>query len=105
MRFCDDIRPFYAKRAEVLLESWICGDKKRLQSELNCIANFSPQPYDNVDHYFAELLKLVVRGMQHCPDLYAQRMENPVVGIYVDVLHNLSNRVTSASQDIKPQSK
>ena len=96
MRLDRDTRPYYACRAEALLQSWICGDTARLQSELDCTVNSRWPRENNIDRYRVELLMVVARGMRNCPDLYAQRSMNPVVGVYLDVLQNLSTNGSTA---------
>lgn len=94
-----DIRPYYACRAEALLESWICGDLARLQSELDRTVNTWWPEKDHRDRYLLELLKVVGHGMRTCPDLYVDRSQNPAIGVYLDLLQYLSAADSSDAND------
>ena len=96
MRFHQNDRPYYACRADALLRSWICGDSARLQLELDCTLNTWWPADNNMDRYLLELLKVIAHGMRNCPDLYAPRSINPVVGVYLDLLQHLSTSDTRA---------
>ena len=90
MRFTQHVRPYYARQAETLLNTWISGDAATLRAEVNRAANCDWPAVDGIDHYLVELLKLVAQGMKNCPDLYSARKANPVVGIYLEALQRLS---------------
>jgi hypothetical protein len=84
------VRPYYARQAETLLNAWICGDAGALKTQLNRTANFFWPAGGGIEGYLAELLQLVAQGMRKCPDLYAPAALNPPLGIYLDVLQCLS---------------
>lgn len=90
MLFHQSVRPYYACRAEALLQSWICGDIAKLQVELDYTVQSWLPAENQIDRFLLELLKVVARGMRCCPDLYAQRAVNPAVGVYLDLLRQLS---------------
>ena len=98
MNFRHKIRPYYSHRAEALLQSWICGDITNLHSELDNAVDSRWTPKDGMDRYSVELLKVVARGMRSCPNLYVSRTVNPEVGIYMDILQQLSTSGVYASE-------
>ncbi len=89
MPFAQHVRPYYARQAETLLNTWICGDAATLRTELDRAVNCH-WPGAGIDRYLVELLRLVATGMRTCPDLYVPTAANPAVGIYLDILQRLS---------------
>jgi hypothetical protein len=83
--------PSPGNQAEFLLQAWICGDPAGLERVFDHIGNSRVLPFDRTENMRLELLRVVARGLRACPDLYAQRSTNPVLGLYVDLLSFLSN--------------
>lgn len=90
--FPAEIRPSIAARqAQALLRAWVCGDLPRLQAELERSTYISSIADENPDSDRLELLKSVAYQMKTCPDLYAERSNNPQLGICVDLLMHLAD--------------
>lgn len=78
-------------QAEVLLEAWICGDTAGLEEAFDHIGHSRVRSIDRTEHTQFELLRAVARGLKACPNRYAPRSTNPVLGLYLDLLIFLSN--------------
>ena len=90
--FPAELRPSIAARqAQALLRAWVCGDLPRLQAELERSTYMSSVVEGHAESDRLELLKSVAYQMKVCPDLYAQRTNNPQLGICVDLLMHLAD--------------
>jgi hypothetical protein len=80
-----------ARQAQALLRAWVCGDVPRLRAELDRSTFISLAAEDRPDCEQLELLKSVACEMRCCPDLYADRTEDPQLGLCVDLLMHLAS--------------
>ncbi len=79
--------------AERLLNPWIAGDKRRLESEMAKWREgvFTLQRQDVAEDGRGELLLCLVQQMMDEPDLFAPRSEKLHLGVWVDLLVHLAH--------------
>jgi len=79
------------RQAQALLRAWVCGDLPRLHAELDRSTFLSPAAEAHRDSEQLELLKSVAFQMRSCRDLYAERTDDPQLGLCVDLLMHLAS--------------
>jgi hypothetical protein len=79
------------RKAERLLDSWIAGDRRRLDCELQQWRDGKLTEKDPEDEGREELLRCLVEQMMEEPDLFAPRREKMHLGVWVDLLLHLAH--------------
>ncbi|HYA17021.1 MAG TPA: hypothetical protein VEF06_06125 [Bryobacteraceae bacterium] len=79
------------RKAGRLLDSWIAGDRRRLDDELQQWRDGKLTEKDPEDEGREELLRCLVEQMMEEPDLFAPRSEKMHLGVWVDLLLHLAH--------------
>jgi hypothetical protein len=78
-------------KAARLLDSWISGDRRGLDHELNDWREGRLIETDPTDEGREDLLRCLVEQMMDEPDLFAPRGEKLHLGVWVDLLVHLAH--------------
>lgn len=78
-------------KARRLLDSWVSGDRQRLELELRLWQEVRLEPVAADDDGREDLLGCLVDQMMGEPDLFAPRAEKLHLGVWVDLLVHLAH--------------
>ncbi|HUI55986.1 MAG TPA: hypothetical protein VLY04_13515 [Bryobacteraceae bacterium] len=88
----ESVAPSVAVRqAQALLKAWVCGDLPKLQAELDRSVFLSLVADEDTGDEQLELLKTIAFQMKTSPDLFAERAQDPRLGVCVDLLMHLAS--------------
>ncbi|HUI55150.1 MAG TPA: hypothetical protein VLY04_09270 [Bryobacteraceae bacterium] len=79
------------RQAQALLKAWVCGDLPKLKAELDRSVFLSFAVDGDADDEQLELLKTIAFQMKTSPDLFAERTQDPQLGLCVDLLMHLAS--------------